>query len=103
MHIHFVLTAKGTLSEDTISSFLRQIAAAMKALNDKGIVHRDMKPQNILLCHPEGKPSSPPNEMKLKIGKHSKRRLYIETVKTHEFYILTKLNLTEILNYLNLH
>lgn len=62
------LQAKGTLSEDTIASFLRQIAGAMKALVAKGIVHRDIKPQNILLCHPSNKQHSKPAEMKLKIA-----------------------------------
>ncbi|XP_041349948.1 serine/threonine-protein kinase unc-51-like [Gigantopelta aegis] len=61
------LQAKGTLSEDTISMFLKQIAEAMKALNGKGIVHRDIKPQNILLCHP-GKPNASAKEIKLKIA-----------------------------------
>ncbi|KAK3085030.1 hypothetical protein FSP39_023107 [Pinctada imbricata] len=61
------LQAKGTLSEGTIATFLRQIAAAMKALNAKGIVHRDMKPQNILLCH-SGKSNAPANEIRLKIA-----------------------------------
>jgi len=45
------LNAKGTLSEDTIRSFLRQLAGAMKAMVSKDIVHRDLKPQNILLSH----------------------------------------------------
>ena len=40
----------------------------MKALVAKGIVHRDIKPQNILLCHPSNKQHSKPAEMKLKIG-----------------------------------
>nr|XP_011449472.2 serine/threonine-protein kinase ULK2 isoform X3 [Crassostrea gigas] len=61
------LQAKGTLSEDTIASFLRQIAAAMQVMNGKGIVHRDLKPQNILLCH-DGKPNTPSTEMRLKIA-----------------------------------
>ncbi|XP_056008995.1 serine/threonine-protein kinase ULK2-like isoform X14 [Ostrea edulis] len=61
------LQAKGTLSEDTIASFLRQIAAAMKVMNGKGIVHRDLKPQNILLCH-DGKANTPSTEMRLKIA-----------------------------------
>uniref|UniRef100_A0A671TK15 non-specific serine/threonine protein kinase n=1 Tax=Sparus aurata TaxID=8175 RepID=A0A671TK15_SPAAU len=55
------LHSKGTLSEDTIHIFLQQISQAMKILQSKGILHRDLKPQNILLCHPEGRRSSPIN------------------------------------------
>ncbi|XP_071447050.1 serine/threonine-protein kinase unc-51 isoform X5 [Hetaerina americana] len=67
------LSVKGTLSEDTIRLFLRQLAGAMKALHAKGIVHRDLKPQNILLSHnvmsTGGKAACPqPTEMKLKIA-----------------------------------
>jgi len=62
------LNAKGTLSEDTIRMFLRQLAGAMKALVSKDIVHRDLKPQNILLSH-DGKTKNPqPHDIKLKIA-----------------------------------
>lgn len=37
------LQAKGTLSEDTIRSFLRQLAGAVRIINSRGIVHRDLK------------------------------------------------------------
>uniref|UniRef100_A0A672ZYM3 non-specific serine/threonine protein kinase n=1 Tax=Sphaeramia orbicularis TaxID=375764 RepID=A0A672ZYM3_9TELE len=55
------LHSKGTLSEDTIRIFVQQIAQAMKVLQSRGILHRDLKPQNILLCHPERRRSSPTN------------------------------------------
>lgn len=61
--------AKGTLSEDTIRVFLKQLAGAMKALYAKGIVHRDLKPQNILLSHNCGKACPQPHQITLKIGK----------------------------------
>ncbi|KAK9522437.1 hypothetical protein VZT92_018904 [Zoarces viviparus] len=55
------LHSKGTLSEDTIRVFLQQIGRAMKVLQSKDILHRDLKPQNILLCHPEGRRPSAGN------------------------------------------
>lgn len=61
------LSAKGTLSEDTIRVFLQQIAGAMRVLQAKGIIHRDLKPQNILLSHPAGRKSHSNNAC-IKIG-----------------------------------
>jgi len=47
----------------------------MRALNAKGIVHRDMKPQNILLCFPPGAKNPPASQINLKIGKDPLLRL----------------------------
>ncbi|TSO88065.1 Serine/threonine-protein kinase ULK1 [Bagarius yarrelli] len=49
------LHSKGSLSEDTIRSFLQQIAGAISVLRSKGIIHRDLKPQNILLSYSTGR------------------------------------------------
>lgn len=69
-NLYLSLIAKGTLSEDTIRLFLKQLARAMKVLHTKGIVHRDLKPQNILLNHNCGKACPQPQEITLKIGKN---------------------------------
>ena len=42
-------------------------AAAMEALNAKGVVHRDIKPHNLLLTYPPG--DTKPTDIKIKIGK----------------------------------
>ncbi|XP_058067418.1 serine/threonine-protein kinase ULK2 [Anopheles bellator] len=62
------LAVKGTLSEDTIRLFLGQLANAMKALYQAGVVHRDLKPQNILLSHNCGKGLPVPAKITLKIA-----------------------------------
>ena len=61
---------KGSLSEDTVRLFLRQIASAMEAMHQKNILHRDLKPGNILLTCARGKCSkNHPKDIVIKLGK----------------------------------
>ncbi|XP_067910696.1 serine/threonine-protein kinase ULK1 isoform X2 [Heterodontus francisci] len=71
------LHSKGTLSEDTIRLFLQQIAGAMKMLHSKGVIHRDLKPQNILLSFTGGRKSNP-NNIRIKIADFGFAR-YLQT------------------------
>jgi tetratricopeptide (TPR) repeat protein/tRNA A-37 threonylcarbamoyl transferase component Bud32 len=58
------LLAAGPLSSETAARVLLRIAEAVQCAHDKGIIHRDIKPQNILLRRPEveGAPTDPTHE-----------------------------------------
>lgn len=43
-----LLESQGRLSEPSSRLLIRQISSALKALHEMGIVHRDVKPENIL-------------------------------------------------------
>lgn len=43
----------GGLHEDLARHFMRQLAAAIEFLHDRNLVHRDIKPQNLLLSPPK--------------------------------------------------
>jgi serine/threonine-protein kinase len=51
-----VVRAEGALAWSRVRDILVQICRALRAAHDKGIVHRDMKPENIFLIHREGRP-----------------------------------------------
>lgn len=47
--LFFHLKEHGTLDEDTVAFYAAEISCALKFLHDKGIVYRDLKPENCLL------------------------------------------------------
>ena len=47
--LFYHLKEYGTLSEDIVSYYAAEISCALKFLHDKGIVYRDLKPENCLL------------------------------------------------------
>lgn len=90
-YLLILVIVKGCLSEDTIQIFLRQLgkyiilyllknyifqlycvsAGAMYEFNKQGILHRDLKPQNILLKFSGETRYPEPNQITLKIGNWS--------------------------------
>ncbi|CAJ0581012.1 unnamed protein product, partial [Mesorhabditis spiculigera] len=66
--LHDYLQQKTTMKEDSIQHLVIHIARALKAINEKGIMHRDLKPQNILLCNPSKRVNPPFHELVIKLA-----------------------------------
>jgi len=62
------LRDKGAMVESTLQLFVKQMAQALLAIHEKGVMHRDLKPGNILLCHNSALSVIQPRDIKLKIA-----------------------------------
>eukprot|EP00735_Rhodelphis_limneticus_P003810 TRINITY_DN15331_c0_g1::TRINITY_DN15331_c0_g1_i1::g.22718::m.22718 TRINITY_DN15331_c0_g1::TRINITY_DN15331_c0_g1_i1::g.22718 ORF type:complete len:758 (+),score=47.65,sp/F4JBP3/ATG1B_ARATH/46.86/2e-80,Pkinase/PF00069.20/9.6e-77,Pkinase_Tyr/PF07714.12/1.2e-47,DUF3543/PF12063.3/1.9e-09,Kdo/PF06293.9/7.9e-05,APH/PF01636.18/4.4e+02,APH/PF01636.18/0.2,MIT/PF04212.13/1.3e+03,MIT/PF04212.13/0.49,Kinase-like/PF14531.1/1.8e+03,Kinase-like/PF14531.1/0.28,ABC1/PF03109.11/0.34,DUF605/PF04652.11/11 TRINITY_DN len=47
----------GPLSEDKTRELLRQLSSGLEVLHNQNVIHRDLKPQNLLLCGDEDAPT----------------------------------------------
>ncbi|MCL2583367.1 MAG: protein kinase [Streptosporangiales bacterium] len=57
--LHSVVEREGALPSDRVLSLLTPVASALDAAHGAGIVHRDVKPANILIDHSPGRPDHP--------------------------------------------
>jgi serine/threonine-protein kinase len=51
-----LVTGFGPLPERRLVHVLKQVAGSLAEAHDQGLVHRDVKPQNVMLCHRGGVP-----------------------------------------------
>ncbi len=61
------LKQKGSLSVDYVVTLAIQVGFALMYAHSNGVVHRDVKPENIILLQPDDKPDDKPGEGTVKV------------------------------------
>ncbi|MDM9381847.1 protein kinase [Chlorogloeopsis sp. ULAP01] len=54
-----IVEAQGPLSENKVREILLSLLSVLDYVHSKGIIHRDIKPDNIILCNPPASSTSP--------------------------------------------
>lgn len=75
--LHTILQSNGTLSEDYVKLFLYQLLRGLKYVHSANVVHRDVKPSNILVD---------PETLMLKLGDFGQTRV-LDIDFDHEGYL----------------
>src|SRR5262245_37107517 len=58
--LHRLVKERGPLPADLACELLRQAGKALQYAHEQGVVHRDVKPANLLVAQPAGPPAAPP-------------------------------------------
>jgi serine/threonine-protein kinase len=56
LDVHAAMTQGRAFAPGEVASIVRQVASALSAAHAQGVVHRDLKAENVLLCETPGQP-----------------------------------------------